>query len=339
MPFKIIREDIIKVEADAVVNAANMTLQMGGGVCGAIFSAAGIEPLQKECNQIGGCETGKAVITKGYNLLAKYIIHTVGPIWQGGNKKEQEQLYNCYKNSLDLALANNCKSIAFPLIASGIFMYPKEEALNTAVLAIGDFLLENEMMVYLVVYDKKSFEVSKKRLYDVKKYIDDNYVNIQLRRYGRRQEIYEERDSIEIKELNKLEFRVESELTKASKRNLKDVVMELDETFSQRLLRIIDEKGLTDAQTYNKANIDRRLFSKIRKNTQYKPSKVTAIAFCIALELNLDDTLDMLKTVGFTLSHSDKSDVIIEYCINNKIFNIYEINEILFEFDQDILCA
>jgi O-acetyl-ADP-ribose deacetylase (regulator of RNase III) len=143
------------MKVDAIVNAANTALQEGSGVCGAIFSAAGAEELQKECDAIGHCQTGQAVITKGCRLPAKYVIHTPGPVWRGGKQGEEELLRSCYLNSLKLAQRHGCKSIAFPLISSGIYGYPKDEALNVATSAINDFLAENEMQVYLVVFGKK----------------------------------------------------------------------------------------------------------------------------------------------------------------------------------------
>jgi O-acetyl-ADP-ribose deacetylase (regulator of RNase III) len=171
MPFEIIRNDITKMNVDVIVNAANSKLKMGGGVCGAIFNAAGAEDLQRECDSIGGCDEGKAVITKGYALPAKYIIHTVGPIWQGGNFNEEKHLRNCYLNSLNLAKENNLYSIAFPLISSGIYGYPKDEALKVAIAVIQEFLLENDMAVYLAVFDKKALDLSEKLFKSIEKYI------------------------------------------------------------------------------------------------------------------------------------------------------------------------
>jgi O-acetyl-ADP-ribose deacetylase (regulator of RNase III) len=176
MPLEIIRNDITKMKVDAIVNAANIKLKQGGGVCGAIFAAAGENELQQECDQIGQCCVGQAVITSGYKLTAKYIIHTTGPIWQGGNSNEEQLLHNCYMNSLNLALQNKCRSIAFPVISSGIYGYPKDKAFNIAVAAIHSFLIEHEMMVYLVVYDKNAIEIGEKLFTKIEQYIDDNYV-------------------------------------------------------------------------------------------------------------------------------------------------------------------
>lgn len=331
MPLKIIQNDITKVKADAIVNAANSQLKIGGGVCGAIFSAAGAEELHKACDKIGFCNVGEAVITGGYLLKAKYIIHTVGPIWKGGGYNEENFLKGCYLSSLNLALKYKCKSIAFPLISSGVFNYPKESVLNIATKIISDFLTTNDIKVYLVVYDKEAFVLSKELTYEVKKYIEDTYVEENFRiseALNIRNELI---GNFEILEKNYHHFDYE--------RDLEDILENLDESFSQMLLRLIDEKDISDTVAYKRANVDRRLFSKIRSDTNYKPSKNTAIAFSIALGLNLDTTLDLLGKAGYTLSHSNKFDVIIEYFINAGKYDIYEINEVLFLFEQNTLGA
>lgn len=338
MPMKIVRNDITKMTVDAIVNAANTKLIAGGGVCGAIFSAAGANKLQKECDNIGGCQVGEAVITSGYSLPAKYIIHAVGPIWRGGNNKEAELLHNCYKNSLSLALKNKCSSIAFPLISSGIYGYPKDEALHIAITAISEFLMKHDMMVYLVVYDKKAFSLGEKLFSAIERYIDDNYV--EERSHDRRKDIANEvRLFNSVLEESYMFNESCAPIISEKKRCLEDLVKELEETFSEMLLRLIDEKGRTDVETYKRANIDRKLFSKIRSNKNYNPSKATAIAFAISLELSLDETRDLLGKAGYTLSHSNKFDVIIEYFIVEGNYNIYEINEALFAFDQAHLGA
>jgi len=338
MPMMIMRNDITKMKIDTIVNAANTALKMGGGVCGAIFSAAGYEKLQEECDALKKCNVGQAVITSGYSLLAKYIIHTVGPIWEGGNSGEAKLLHNCYINSLKLALQYKCKSIAFPLISSGIYGYPKDKALQIAISAIGEFLIKHEMTVYLVVYDKKAFVLSEKLFSAIEKYIDDNYVEQQsLSERPRNIEPYEYQQ-FEDKHENYLESDINAPVLEIKgKRSLEDLISQLEESFSQMLLRLIDEKGMTDVETYKKANIDRKLFSKIRSSKGYNPSKVTSIAFAIAIRLSLDETRDLLNKAGYTLSHSNKFDVIIEYFIEEGNYNIYEINEALFAFEQVLL--
>jgi len=333
MPLEIIRNDITKVRADAIVNAANSSLLGGGGVDGAIHRAAGPELLE-ECRTLGGCETGQAKITRGYKLPAKYVIHTVGPVWRGGKYNEAKLLADCYRNSLALAMEYKLESIAFPLISTGAYGYPRDEALKIAISAIGDFLLENDMTVYLVVYDKASFVLSEKLFSSIAQYIDDQYIDEHPEHIrSRRLEAFQaEEDSFLYKESVAAPVPEEKR-----RRSLDDVVNNLDETFSQMLLRLIDEKGMTDAETYRKANIDRRLFSKIRNDINYKPSKTTAIAFAIALELNLDETRDLLLKAGYALSRSNRFDIIIQYFIENRNYNIFEINEALFAFDQPLL--
>ncbi|WP_147535182.1 macro domain-containing protein [Bacillus marasmi] len=340
MPLEIVRNDITKMHVDVIVNAANTELKKGGGVCGAIFHAAGANELQLECDKIGGCPVGQAVITDGYKLNAKYIIHTPGPIWQGGLNNEAELLKDSYRNSLKLAKEYHCDSIAFPLISSGIYGYPKEEALQIAVSTISSFLLEHDMLVYLVVFDKKSFGISKKLFTSIHQFIDEHYVE-EVKTMSFNLNRIEERLMEE--PLYNEDLMVQDVLEEAEhapkQRSLVDLLNQLDESFSERLLRLIDEKGLTDAETYHRANIDRRLFSKIRNDIHYSPKKKTAIAFAIALQLNLDETIDLLGTAGYTLSHSSKFDVIIEYFIRETNYDIYEINEALFAFEQPLLGA
>lgn len=334
MPLEIIRNDITKVHADAIVNAANSSLLGGGGVDGAIHRAAGPE-LLNECSKLGGCEVGQAKITKAYNLPAKYVIHTVGPVWQGGNSNEESLLGACYRNSLALAKNYDLESIAFPLISSGAYGYPKARAIKTAINIIGDFLLENEMQVFLVVYDNKALELSEKLFTSIKQYIDDKYIEEQSvdsrLGYQRSYQVCEQ-DLMFSQPLP-----CEAPLSAKHKRKLEDVVMHMDETFSQMLLRLIDERDMTDAETYKKANVDRKLFSKIRNDIYYKPSKPTVLAFAIALRLNLDETKDILLRAGFALSHSSKFDIIVEYFIREENYDIFEINEALFVFGQNTL--
>ncbi|MGJ7923030.1 macro domain-containing protein [Neobacillus sp. LXY-4] len=339
MPLEIVRNDITKMKVDAVVNAANTALKRGGGVCGAIFEAAGAEVLQAACDEIGGCPSGQAVITDAFKLPAKYIIHTPGPIWQGGSNKEAELLKASYENSLKLAIKHQCESIAFPLISSGIYGYPKEEALQIAVSTIGSFLLNYDILVYLVVFDKKSFGLSKQLFASIHQYIDEHYVEEAEICYSRdrNEELFHMEPLHEAKSIEQDYYKIEEQVQK--QRSLIDLVNQLDESFSERLFRLIDEKGMTDAETYHRANIDRRLFSKIRNGVDYTPKKKTAIAFAIALKLNLDETIDLLAAAGYTLSHSSKFDVIVKYFIEEGNYNIHEMNEALFAFEQPLLGA
>jgi O-acetyl-ADP-ribose deacetylase (regulator of RNase III) len=329
MSLEIVRNDITKMKVDAIVNAANSSLKMGGGVCGAIFHAAGEEELQAECDGIGSCKVGDAVITGGYHLFAKHIIHAVGPIWQGGKHNEEKLLHDCYRNALNLAQKHELESIAFPLISSGIYGYPKDQAIKVAINAISEFLMEHEMKVYLVVYDRKAFVLSEKLFSAIEKYIDDHYVEEHTRHESNR--VIEQYEYLQTHEM------VSAPSPKTKRRSLAEVLGHLDESFSEMLLRLIDEKEMTDVETYKRANIDRKLFSKIRSTKSYNPSKATAIAFAIALKLNLDETKDLLGKAGYTLSQSNKFDVIIQYFIEDGNYDIHEMNEVLFAFEQVLL--
>ena len=340
MPLTIIRNDITKVQCDAIVNAANNSLLGGGGVDGAIHRAAG-KCLLEECAKLGGCDTGDAKMTLGYDLPCKYVIHTVGPIWRGGGHGEEELLRSCYRKSLEAALGHECASVAFPLISSGVYGYPKDAALRIAVEEIGSFLLENEMLVYIVIFDKASFNIGNKLFSDISSYIDDNYVEEHTDRSRILQHALRKSKAIPAARHAVCEDRDGSEslCRETSVHSLEDALKNIDESFSEMLLRKIDEKGMKDAECYKKANIDRKLFSKIRSDKNYRPSKTTAIAFAVALELPLNEAKDMLMKAGFALSHSSKFDVIIEYFITNKKYDIFEINEALFAFDQNLLGA
>ena len=329
MPLQIVRNDITKMKVDAIVNAANNSLLGGGGVDGCIHRAAGPELLE-ECKLLNGCETGAAKITKGYQLPCMYIIHAVGPRWIDGNHHEKELLESCYTTSLHLAKEYGCNSIAFPLISSGIYGYPKDQALRIAVEQIRKFLLDNEMMVYLVIFDRKTYEIGDKLYSDIKSYIDDQYVD-------------EHSDSLSLQRARFVGFENTClregsvPLSSAEQKSILDWLSDIDESFSEMLLRKIDESGMSDAECYKKANIDRKLFSKIRSDKLYKPSKPTVIAFALALELSLEEMQDMLAKAGFTLSHSSKFDLIIEYFVKVGNYNVYEINEALFAFDQSLI--
>lgn len=332
MPLEIVRNDITRMHVDAIVNAANSSLLSGGGVDGAIHRAAGPRLLE-ECRGLGGCPIGEARITGGYNLPCKYVIHTVGPIWQGGRHSERELLASCYRRSLELARQYRCETIAFPLISSGAYGYPKAQALQVAINAITGFLAENDMMVYIVVFTRDAVEVSGKLLGEITAYIDDVYVEEHFdaplefsRRYAhaRSQQKSQEYDEVFIDVCS---------APTAAPDDLEELLEQVDESFAQMLLRKIDEKHMTDADCYKRANIDRRLFNKIKNNPAYKPGKQTALAFAIALELPLNEARDLLMKAGFALSHSSKTDIVVEYCIKKKIYDIIEINQVLFTLD------
>ena len=330
MPLIIVRNDITKMSVDAIVNAAKESLLGGGGVDGCIHRAAGPE-LLAECRTLGGCKTGDAKITKAYRLPCLYVIHTVGPVWNGGSHGEREQLVSCYQTSLALAKEHHCETVAFPLISSGIFGYPKDQALRVAVDTIGEFLLHNDMTVYIVIFSRTAYQISSKLFADIAEYVDDHYVDAHTDSQRER-----------LRRMSVLESRTLSADAAAAPMavgGLDSLLAHLDAGFSETLLKLIDRSGKKDAEVYKKANVDRKLFSKIRNNPDYKPSKATAIAFAIALELSLPETRDLIARAGYALSPSSKFDVIIEYFIMQRDYDIFKINEALFAFDQSLLGA
>ncbi|MGI6617457.1 MAG: macro domain-containing protein [Saccharofermentanales bacterium] len=402
MPFTIVRQDITKMNVDAIVNAANTELKMGGGVCGAIFKAAGAAKLQAACDKLAPIKTGEAVITPGFDLPAKYVIHAAGPVYAKQSAEESEKLLrSAYLSSLRLAVENECESIAFPLISSGIYGYPKDEALHVATTAIEDFLTEHDIDVSLVIFDKSSFVISRELIGAVESYIDDHYVDTREKKRRKllrvehkalsvadavpgkpyfdeispaedmplpmerrvalpkekavpieKTSIPSEETTIPPEEIAEATTHFEEtsltfEKTAASLERmsvpvktvtpLEDLVGNLDEPFSEMLLRLIDAKEMTDVEVYKRANLDRRLFSKIRSNRAYMPSKRTAISLAVALKLSLDETNALLKRAGYALSHAVKLDVIVEYFIANGKYDIFKINQVLFEYDQPLL--
>lgn len=335
MPIEIIRNDITKMKVDAIVNAANPRLENGGGVCGAIHQAAGPE-LLAECLSLGGCRTGEAKITRAYQLPSKYVIHTVGPVWRGGSNGESELLASCYQQSLMLAKAHHCTSIAFPLISSGFFGYPKDQALRIATDTIRDFLIRNDdtdMLVTIVVFSKESFRLSTKLYTGITEYIDDHYADEHAAVRTRSWDEY----ALNAPDCMKVDSCDDVLYAPTIPWSLEDALSLFDESFSQMVLRKIDEKGMTDPECYKRANLDRKLFSKLRNDVCYKPKKHTALALAIALELSLDETKELLMKAGYALSHSDKGDIIVEYFIQMKQYDIFTINEALYRFDQTLL--
>lgn len=331
MSFTIVRHDITKMQVDAIVNAANTQLQMGGGVCGVIFQAAGAKELQAACDRVAPIQTGEAAITPAFALPAKYVIHAAGPVYSRQNKEESERLLrSAYLNSLKLAEQHHCESVAFPLISSGIYGYPKVEALEVARNAITDYLSRHDMDIYLAVFDKAAFSVSKKLMGEVKSYIDKHYVD---GHQGKRRQLLD----VEKAAFNEADLSLMMAPQEAPLSPLSDVLENLDEPFSDMLLRLIDAKGKTDVDVYKKANLDRRLFSKIRSGKGYTPKKRTILALAIALELTLDETDALLERAGYALSHASKFDVIVEFFIVKGNYNIFEINEVLFQYDQPLL--
>ncbi len=336
MPFAIVRNDITNMQVDAIVNAAKETLLGGGGVDGCIHRAAGPQLLE-ECRTLGGCKTGEAKITHAYRLPCRYVIHTVGPVWNGGKSGEREKLISCYRSSLALADAYGCETVAFPLISSGIYGYPKDQALRVAVDTISGFLMEHDMMVYIVIFDRTAYQISAKLFSDIAEYIDDHYVEEHTDSRWERLRRRNSKEERMVCEAAAPVFMAPAMAAPKAVGNLDDLLVKLDAGFSETLLKLIDRSGKKDSEIYKKANVDRKLFSKIRNNPDYKPSKSTVLAFAIALELDLTETKDFLARAGFALSRSSKFDVIIEYFIKQKKYDIFEINEALFAFDQSLL--
>jgi len=328
MPLLLIRNDITKLNVDAVVNPANEKLLEGSGASRAIYKAAGEAALAEACEEIGHCEVGKAVITQGFKLPARYVIHAVGPVWHGGRRGEQELLYGAYWESMALAEKYELESIDFPLLSSGNYGYPKEKALNTAIRAISDFLMEKELLVYLVIYDPESVVVSKKLFASLAEYIDDNYVEENDEYYP------ENRRGVP---MNQMMIAGEAVKSAEAPEGLERLLERREETFSRMLLRLIDERGLKDSYVYKRANIDRRHFSKIRNDDFYSPNKRTVFAFAVALELSLDETIDLLGKAGYAFSNCVKEDLIIRYFIERGIYDVFEINNMLFIYGQPIL--
>ena len=340
MPLEIVRNNITQMRVDVIVNSANPRPVVGGGVDRAIHKAAGAELLVAR-KKIGDIATGKATITSAYNLHGKYVIHTVGPVWQDGNHGERELLKSCYENSLRLAVGQGCSSIAFPLISAGVFGCPSDVAIATATQTIREFLQEHDMEVYLVVFDRESFKISDSLFDDVQSYLDEKYIEELLEEEyagdDRDFRLKVPRASVYFEPMPEGSMAEAVAPAPGKARSLEDLLDEIDDTFSEALLRLIDVKGKTDPEVYRRANVDRKHFSKIRNNPAYQPSKTTALAFAVALELNLDETRDFIGRAGYALSHSSKTDIIVEYFIEREEYDIFTINETLFAFGQPLL--
>lgn len=358
MPFEIVRNDITTMQVDAIVNAANPKATIGYGVDAGIHQKAGSK-LLKARKKIGSIDVGKSAITPAFDLDARYVIHAVGPVWQGGSHNETSLLSQCYKSALELAKAYDCDSIAFPLLSAGNCGFPKPLALQIAIREFSSFLMENDMQIYLVVFHREAFALSEKLFHSVASYIDETYIRDKtLDEYGitdkrniREAEFLQIRRELERNERLREKFEVHEEksayygsagtdmVQPSPAQGWESILEEVDAGFSETLLQLIDRTGKKDSDIYKKANIDRRLFSKIRNNVDYKPSKTTALAFAIALELDLDETKDFIARAGYALSHSSKFDIIVEYFILHRNYDVFELNEVLFAFDQPLIGA
>ena len=368
MPFEIIRGDITELNVDAIVNAANPEPVVGYGVDAGIHQKAGPRLLEAR-KKIGPIPVGRSAVTRGFGLPAKYVIHAVGPVWVDGGSGEEAMLRRTYDSALALAAKKRCKSIAFPLLSSGNYGFPKGTALQIAVGAFSAFLTDHDMRIVLAVFDKAAFDLSGRLFHSVRSYIDENYIQAKLlNEYGltgavsaeelpRRMERQRQTRSRQTGfPANTAPMAVPPPAAQANlfptaaaaapkpakaaaQPNLEELLKKTDAGFSETLLKLIDRTGKKDAEIYKKANIDRKLFSKIRSNPAYKPSKPTAVAFAIALELDLEETRDFIGRAGFALTHSSKFDIIVEYFILHENYDVFALNEMLFAFDQPLIGA
>jgi len=363
MPFQIIRNDITKVKADAIVNSANPDAIYAMGTDEAIYRAAGEEELLKEREKIGKIEVGECAATHAFALDAKYIIHTVGPDWIDGSHGEKIALRSCYISSLKRAEELGCESIAFPLISTGVYRFPKDEALRIARESIAEFLTNSDMMVYLVVYSKEAYELSRELTTEIDSYIDDHYVKAKaeeqlLQHKADIEDLIEELDELFKKEDSRRHKQCAGDLIDEktvsnnavapkkqalnakpgfSQSDLAGLVGGISATFQEKLFAYISEKDMSNVDVYKRANMDKKLFSKIQCNKDYVPKKSTALALAIALKLTMEETTDLLQRAGYALSPASKSDVIVSYFIVNNRYDIYEINCTLFDYSLPTL--
>jgi O-acetyl-ADP-ribose deacetylase (regulator of RNase III) len=330
MPFEIIQGDITRIQADAIVNAANPQLQMGGGVCGAIFMAAGPQKLQAVCYKLAPIHTGEAVITPGFALPARFVVHTAGPVYSRQPPEESKRLLaSAYRSSLKLAYEHGCHSIAFPLISSGIYGYPRRDALEVATRTIRDFLETHDMDVKLVIFNRSDVQIPPGTLSAVDDWLQEHLPETQA--------VRSLSDTVAMDRLCESTLLQPSAPTSTFHPDFSAMFAKLDEPFDVYLMKLIDRRGMNDVQVYRRANLDRRLFSKIRSGKGYHPGKRTILALAVALKLTLEETEALLERAGYALSPADKFDVVMEYFLEHGPRDIDEINEVLFYYGLPLL--
>ncbi len=340
MALQIVRSDITIMDVDAIVNPANPLPEYGAGIDAAVYKAAGVKELLEARSKIGEVVPGQAFVTDGFKLPAKYIIHTVGAPWQGGALHEEDTLRACYRQVFKLALKRGVESLAIPLLGSGSYGFPKGIALRIALSEIYAFLGGADMSIFLVVFDKKSYLLSAELYGDIDAYISENYVEDTLEaEYGDERRLGP-RVRYEMAEccMAPMEDLAEPEIGDKP-RSLDEVVKNLDKTFMELVYMFADRRGLTDAEVQRRANIDRKAYSKLKCGTTKNPSKSTALALAVALELNIDETKDLLSRAGLALSPCSKQDLIVQYFIERGAYDIYQINVALFEHGEKLLGA
>lgn len=314
MSFKIRYKDITKIKADAIVFSANPKPVCGDGMDAAIYEAAGYDNLLEARRAIGRINRGDAAVTSAFNLDAKILIHTVGPVWDGGDKGEFDILRSCYDKSLNLAKISGCKSIAFPLISTGVYGFPKEKALEIASQAFEDYQAENDMDIYLVVLDRKNFVPSGNFIF-VKEYLEES------------------RNMINRRNFVSGDYKEEAVISPLpSKKKLLDVTgytKGKQKTFQERFFELVDERKLTGPEVY-KNYVSKQVYSKILSDKDCKPNKKTIILLSMSLKLSLEELLDLLERAGYALSMSNEFDMVIRACFINGEYSINELNKYLF---------
>lgn len=337
MSLRVVRNDITKMDTEAIVNTANPHVAVGPGCDKAVYKAAGYDKLlDYRREHIGEVAEGEVFITPGFGLKAKYIIHAVSPMFIDGQSGEEEKLRSCYRKSLDIAVSYGITSVAFSLISTGSFGYPKEEGMMIAADEINRFLSDHEMDVYLVVFDKASTQIGRRKFSDIDEYISERYVDAAEEEetgsipYGESLRPQIAYDAAPVRNVSRRNERV-LERPKASRleENLSDLderIKHVDDTFSEYLMYKIHEKGLKNSEVYKKALVDKKIFSKIKNNPDYHPNKLTAMCLCVGAQLNIDEAKDLLLRAGYGFSPCDKTDIIFEYFIEHGFYDMIDLD-------------